>query len=278
MISENLIITTAINYDYDIHHRFIGSLFDNINNVKLVVFISKNDETHILNLKKIYNNIEYILIDMNNIHIVNLRFKLYYDYLLENYNKYNLIFLCDYRDVLFQKNIFLHPIINSNIDLYVFKEESLNISVDKCQFNSLYVKKCNFDIELFKNKSIICAGTILGNNKGILEYLKIFNYILNNEIPIEKKNQYGVDAGINYKILYTDLLKHINIMFCNNYNKLVYTMAFPIHLNIINYNILLNENNKIMYDNEIVYCVHQYDRLNEYIKKKISNKYNFITI
>ena len=44
MISENLIITTAINYDYDIHHRFIGSLFDNINNVKLVVFISKKHQ------------------------------------------------------------------------------------------------------------------------------------------------------------------------------------------------------------------------------------------
>ena len=44
---------------------------------------------------------------MKDIHIVNLRFKLYYNYLLEHKNIYDLIFLCDSRDVIFQK-IFSH--------------------------------------------------------------------------------------------------------------------------------------------------------------------------
>ena len=109
---KNLIITTSINYEYDIHYRFIGSLFDNINNsknIKLVVFIIKSDEKHINKIKNIYidNYIESIIINVEDIHIVNLRFKLYYDYLLKNKDIYDLIFLCDSRDVIFKK-IFLH--------------------------------------------------------------------------------------------------------------------------------------------------------------------------
>ena len=273
----NLIMTTLINYEYDIHYRFIGTLFDSIDNVKLVVFITKNDEKHINKIKNIYNNIEYILIHMKDIHIVNLRFKLYYDYLLKNKDIYNLIFLCDSRDVIFQKNIFTHPIITNNYDLYLFEEESDNITIDKCQFNSLYVKKTQLNIyDLVKNKNIVCAGTILGNYKGIIQYLYHFNNILDNEIPNSQKNLYGVDAGINYKIIYNDLLKNINILFCKNKNFLVYTMAFPIYLNLIDYQKLLNNNNQIMYNNNICYCIHQYDRLDKMIKKQISNKYNLV--
>ena len=276
---QNLIMTTLINYEYDIHYRFIGTLFDNINNVKLIVFITKNDEKHINKIKNIYsnNNIEYILIDIKDIHIVNLRFKLYYDYLLKNKNIYNLIFLCDSRDVIFQKNIFIHPIITNNYDLYLFEEESPNITIDKCQFNSLYVKKTQLNISnLVKNKNIICVGTILGNYKGIINYLYHFNNILDNEIPNCQKNLYGVDSGINYKIIYSNLLDNINILFCTNKNFLVYTMAFPIYLNLINYEKLLNNNNQIMYNNNISYCIHQYDRLDDTIKKQISNKYNLL--
>ena len=145
---KNLVMTTLINYEYNIHYRFIGTLFDSVKNVVLVVFITKNDEKHINKIKDIYpnSNIEIILINMKDIHIVNLRFKLYYNYLLEHKNIYNLIFLCDSRDVIFQKDIFTHPIINNKYDLYLFEEESNNITIDKCQFNSLYVKKTQLDI------------------------------------------------------------------------------------------------------------------------------------
>ena len=268
---KNLIMTTLINYEYDIHYRFIGTLFDNIKNVDLVIFITKKDEEHINRIKDIYrnNNIETILIDMKDIHIVNLRFKLYYNYLVDHNNIYDLIFLCDSRDVIFQKDIFTHPIINNKYDLYLFEEESNNITIDKCKFNSLYVKKSQLNInDLVKNKKILCVGTILGKYKGIVEYLNNFNYILDNEVPVDQKNLYGVDSGINYKIIYGNLLKNINILFCSNKNNLVYTMAFPIYLNLIDYETLLNNNNEIMYNNNISYCIHQYDRLDDIIKKK----------
>ena len=274
---KNLIITTCINYSFEIFQRFIGSVFDSIDNVELVIFIGENDINHILKLNNIYKNIKYFIVDNKNVHIVSFRFELYYDFLIKNKNNYQYIFMCDSRDVLFQKNIFTHPIISSNYDLYIFEEESKHITIDKCQFNSLYVSRTQLPIQsIVYNKPIICAGTILGTEKGILRYLKEFNLILNNEIPENIKNLYGVDAGINYKIIYSNLLNDINIYFSKNNEKLVYTMAFPIFLNIINYNILLNNDKQICYDKEVCYCVHQYDRLNDIIKKIISIKYNYL--
>ena len=139
-------------------------------------------------------------------------------------------------------------------------EETLNITVDTCQFNSLYVKRSGLDINI-KGKPIICVGTILGNMKGIMEYLKHFNNILENEINIDNYKYYGVDSGINYKIVYDNLLKNIKVYMCKNSDNLVYTMAFPIYLDLIDYTKLLNNEKKIMYNENVSYCVHQYDRL-----------------
>ena len=279
-MNSNIVLSICMNYSYNIFYRFVGSLFDSTSNTDLVLFISSNDINHCQKLQKIYSNLIYIVVDNKNIHIVNFRFKLYYDFLLDKLHQsklYDYIFICDSRDVLFQKNIFTHPILNNNHDLYIFQEETLDITIDKCQFNSLYVNKSGLNIhDLVKNKNILCVGTILGNNKGILNYLKVFNNILINDISKENKLYYGTDSGINYAIIYGNLLENIKIYLCKNNDNLVYTMAFPIYLNLIDYNKLLNNKNQITYNNNIVYCVHQYDRLDDIIKKKISNIYNYL--
>ena len=274
---KNIVMTCCINYNYKIFERFIGSLFDSTDNIDLVIFIGENDVEHILKLKKTYENIIYSIIDNKNIHIVNYRFYLYYDFLNKNKNNYNYIFICDSRDVLFQKNIFNHSILSSKYDLYIFEEESQNITIDKCKFNSLYIQKSGLDInDLVYNKPILCVGTILGNENGIMEYLEKFVYILLNEVEEENRSYYGTDSGINYKIIYGDLLKNINIYICKNNEKLVYTMAFPNYLNQIDYSILLNNKQQICYNGDVCCCVHQYDRLNDEIKKQMSIKYNYI--
>ena len=274
---KNIVMTCCINYNYEIFERFIGGLFDSTDNIDLVIFIGENDVEHILKLKKTYENIIYSIIDNKNIHIVNYRFYLYYDFLNKNKNIYNYIFICDSRDVLFQKNIFNHYILSSKYDLYIFEEESQNITIDKCKFNSLYIQKSGLDInDLVYNKPILCVGTILGNENGIMEYLEKFVYILLNEVEEENRSYYGTDSGINYKIIYGDLLKNINIYICKNNEKLVYTMAFPNYLNQIDYSILLNNKQQICYNADVCCCVHQYDRLNDEIKKQMSIKYNYI--
>lgn len=276
----NLVMTICMNYNYEIYERFIGSLFNAIEeNLKLVIFISNDDEIHLLKLKEIYENIIYFIVDNKNEHIVNYRFKLYYDYLDNNKENYEYVFLCDSRDVFFQKNIFKHPLISNNHDLYIFQEETYGITIDKCKFNSMYIKRSGLNIEnITYNKNIICVGTILGNIKGILAYLKEFNHILYNIVDIENRELYGTDSGVNYYIIYGNLLKNIKIYTSSNNEKLVYTMAFPNYLNLINYNFILNEKKQICYDKDVCYCIHQYDRLDNEIKKNIllNKNYNFI--
>jgi len=269
-------MTICMNYDYDIYHRFVGSLFDSVDdNVKLMIFIAKNDEIHIKNLLDLYNNIIYKIVDNENTHIVNYRFKMYYDYLKVNQN-YDYIFLCDSRDVLFQNNIFTHPLITNNHDLYIFEEESANITIDKCPFNSLYITKSGLSIQnIVQNKSILCVGTLLGNYKGIMSYLNCFNDILYNTVQIKNREYYGTDSGVNYYIIYGNLLKDINIFTCKNSDKLVYTLAFPNYLGLFDKNKILNDNKQICYKNELVYCVHQYDRLDDNIRLNISHIYNY---
>ena len=269
-------MTICMNYDYEIYHRFIGSLFDSIDtNVKLMIFIAKNDEVHIKKLLETYDNIIYKIVDNENTHIVNYRFKMYYDYLKVNQN-YDYIFLCDSRDVLFQDNIFTHSLINNNHDLYIFEEESSNITIDKCQFNSLYIKKSGLHIEnIVINKPILCVGTLLGSYKGIMNYLDCFNNILYNKVEMKNREYYGTDSGINYYIIYGNLLKNIKIFTCKNSDKLVYTLAFPNYLELFNKKNILNKNYHICYKNERVYCVHQYDRLDDNIRLDMSYKYNY---
>jgi len=272
-----------MNYSYEIYQRFIGSLFDSVDtSVELIIFIGSNDEQHIQRFIQEYKNdinkntLKYKVIDNKNVHVVNYRFKLYYEYLIENKDIYNLIFICDSRDVLFQKNIFTHPLIDNKYDLYIFEEESVNITIDKCRFNSLYITKSGLNIEkLVKDKPILCVGTILGTTNGILQYLKEFNNVLFNIVNEENRAYYGTDSGINYYIIYGNLLDNSKICICKNRDKLVYTMAFPNYLNLIDYNTLLNEKKQICYDNDVCYCIHQYDRLDDDVKKQISMKYNY---
>ena len=280
---KNLVMTICMNYSYEIYQRFIGSLFDSVDtSVELIIFIGSNDEQHIQRFIQEYKNdinkntLKYKVIDNKNVHVVNYRFKLYYEYLIENKDIYNLIFICDSRDVLFQKNIFIHPLINNKYDLYIFEEESVNITIDKCRFNSLYITKSGLNIEkLVKDKPILCVGTILGTTNGILQYLKEFNNVLFNIVNEENRAYYGTDSGINYYIIYGNLLDTSKICICKNRDKLVYTMAFPNYLNLIDYNTLLNEKKQICYDNDVCYCIHQYDRLDDDVKKQISMKYNY---
>ena len=57
----------------------------------------------------------------------------------------------------------------------------------------MYIKRSGLNIEnITYNKNIICVGTILGNTKGILAYLKEFNQEPKGELTIvisEKKEK-----------------------------------------------------------------------------------------
>lgn len=272
----NLVMTLCMNYCYEIFERFVGSLLDNVN-TDLIIFISKSDIVHCEKLKEKYENLNYKVVDNKNEHVVNYRFKMYYDYLKECDIKYEYIFLCDSRDVLFQKDIFTHKLLENNSDLYIFEEESGVLTVDLCRFNSMYVTRSGLDIhDIIYDKKILCVGTILGKMNGIIRYLEEFNNILYNVVEERNRVYYGTDSGVNYNIIYGNKLNDLDICVSKNKDGLVYTVAFANHLGFIDKDKLLNSRNMICKDDSEVYCVHQYDRFDDEIKKKLSVKYNFV--
>ena len=274
----NLVLSLCVNYDLEVFRRFIGSLFDSCKDTNLLLFIGKNDEDKLLELMEVYDRLEYIIIETcEEVHVVNQRFYLYYNYLSTLCKSvYEYIFICDSRDVLFQNDIFKHNKID-NSDLYLFKEDTGVITIGTCKFNSSYVHKSGLDIfDMVKDKPIICVGTILGTYKGIMRYLEMFVNILENDVKKELLKYYGVDSAVNYKIVYTSMLyKEINIKVLSNSDNLVYTVAFPCYLDKIDYRNLLTENRFIKNEDEIAYCVHQYDRFPIQIRKLMSNVYDF---
>ena len=105
------------------------------------------------------------------------RFEIYKKYLEETNEKFNKVLLSDINDVIFQEDPFN---INFTEELYCALE--CNVLTDSnnnsSNINRNWINECNHlsinDYENYKNKYVICAGTILGNYDGIIKYLYFF--------------------------------------------------------------------------------------------------------
>ena len=144
------ILTYASGYSYNVFERFVGSLNDTGFNGNIYIIVKQIDLEKINLLKKKYHNV-YGLVD--NIIITtavhNHRFFVKKHYLETGIFKSNLLLLCDFRDVLFQKNIEEYNYDN-NIDLYGFLE-GININQD-LNCNTPWIKR----LEIILNESMYC--------------------------------------------------------------------------------------------------------------------------
>jgi hypothetical protein len=265
------ILTYATKYDYDIFERFVGSLNHTGFSGKIYIIMNECDLTHINILKTKYDNIICLLDDLeksHSLHINNHRFFVKQKYLNLLSFTCDYLLLCDFRDVLFQKNIEKYT-YDENIDLYVFLEgKRFN---QELQFNTKWIKRLEiiFNETIYdkiSNNNIICCGTTIGNITSIKKYVNMMCcYILNYNIKT------NLDQGIHNYIIYMNKIPNINVKLLSNKDNLVNTVGCDIHK--------LDENNNIVNaDNDISYIVHQYDRFSSELKQKISNKhgYNFI--
>jgi len=262
------ILTYASNYDYDVFERFVGSLNDTGFKGNIYIIVKSIDLSKIDLLQLKYNNVYGLLDDVEmKTAVHNHRFfvkKKYVDMLLF---KSDYLLLCDFRDVLFQKNIENYEY--DNIDLYGFLE-GIKINQD-LNCNTPWIKRLEviFNEEIYdkiSNERVICSGTTIGTVNGIKRYLDtLCNIILNYKI------EEVLDQGIHMYILYTNKLNGLNIKLLSNEDNLVNTVGCDVHKIDENYNIV-NKNN------DISYIVHQYDRFSIELKQKISEKfgYNFI--
>ena len=186
-----------------------------------------------------------------NISVINLRWKMYSDYLKDNKNKYNLVLHTDVRDTFFQKDVFKY---------YEDYEPFLGVAIEDGTLEEKLNKQWIIDYagekkhRKIRNERIICVGQIWGTSDKFLEFSSIFWEKL-------QANPNAIEQGIgNYLIYYEKVLKDYIIKSDNFGPIMTIGLTKP---NIIH---LDSNNNVLNFRDEIASVIHQYDR-----KKDIVN-------
>jgi len=254
------VLTLCTGYNYTIFQRFVGSLYDTGFSGSCYIFCNESDVPNIEKLKEEYPNVIAILCDFSRFqtHIQSSRFK-YMAEFLEKDLDYDYLFICDSRDVLFQKNI---EEISLKGDLYAFEEEQI---IKNCRFNSHWIKDVERVIRKslnIDNKTIICSGTFFISKQSSLKYLNAMS-----EIMLDPKwVKYPADQGPHNYICYENPLG-LDITFSSNIDNLVNTIGYG-HKEVLDTKI-------VNVKQEVSYVVHQYDRMTQKERKQFSIKYDF---
>lgn len=263
-MSKNLILSAAIGYQFNQIEFFIKSLRKFYQDSVTFMIGEKDDEIE-KELKKFGCDVVKIKVSKNEI-----QFKRYKTFLNYLQNKdFNNILLCDSRDIYFQSNPFEY---NYKGQINFFLED---LSIKECSYNSNWILKTYGKNELKKisNKTILCSGTVLGQNKKIKEYL---NLIIRNisDYKYKKKLKYfltlrpdpegrGCDQGHANFLVHNSKIEKFNL-----YSNSEGPIATVFYLNKINFNkksFLINESG------EPYLIVHQYDKRWDEFKNPISN-------
>jgi hypothetical protein len=101
--------------------------------------------------------------------VVNYRFRLYHNYLNENKGKYNLVFLLDSRDIVFQTN----PSSYKNYGKLNFFLESKKIRQSESNLMTFEKIKGRKVLQKYWDNYVSCAGTTIGSQGGIMRYLEL---------------------------------------------------------------------------------------------------------
>lgn len=256
-------MTLCTGYSYPIFQRFVGSLYDTGFSGTCYIFCQERDLSIISKLKEKYSNVIGVTCDVSrfNTHIQSSRFKFMTEFLeKEKSLEYDYLFICDSRDVLFQKNIEMFPLKG---DLYAFEEEQ---SIGNCRFNSQWIH----DVERvlgrsvpIQDKTVLCSGTILVSKQVALKYLNAMSDIMLDPRWVK----YPADQGPHNYLCYENPLG-LDIQFSSNKDNLVNTVGYG-HKEVLNHKI-------VNVQQEISYIVHQYDRMTVEQRKEISVHYSFI--
>jgi hypothetical protein len=255
------VMTLCTGYSYPIFQRFVGSLYDTGFSGSCYIFCQERDLPILEKLRKEYPNVVAVPCDLSrfNTHMQSSRFKYMTEFLQEDLD-YDYLFICDSRDVLFQKNIEEFPLKG---DLYAFEEEQI---IGNCRFNSTWIR----DVERvlgrqipIQYKTIICSGTLLVSKQKALHFLDSFSSLLLN--PVCSRNC-GVDQGVYNYFCHENPLD-LDITFSSNTDNLVNTIGYG-HKEVLGSKIVNAQQ-------EVSYVVHQYDRMMQDQRKDISVKYDF---
>jgi hypothetical protein len=259
---QNLIIGAISNYNWDNVKIFFKS-YQNVGykNCECVMFVTNVTEKTIDEMKSCGVIVYQIPEQYNNELIVNIRWKLYEDYLSKNQDRYNLVFTSDIRDVFFQRDLFL---------LYDFKKPYLGIAIeDETLSNSInrdwLIKAYGEELyQTIMNERIFCVGSVWGTTDKFLVFAKT----MWNRLSSGSNREWGIEQAVGNFIIYHDKMFDDCLIKSNNTDGYIMTIGLTNSTNI-----LLNLNLDILNGKgEVAAVVHQYDRLDA-LKKLVESKY-----
>ena len=194
------------------------------------------------------------------------RFEIYYDILSKWFvHDINKILFSDLDDVIFQGDPFsfdfdeqIYCAAEKNI---ITEHDNISSNLNRYWINESFTIT-NYYVENFENQPVLCAGTILGKYKGLMEYLTFF-------IDIESKRP--VPNGVNDQGLYNIYIYNYKN---NDFRKILpYKESQILTLDNISFDSLNIQNNKILNEKGELYVIlHQTNRCNlEFMKSLIDN-------
>ena len=255
---KNVILGIIQNYSFaQILPFFKSFIKTNFHNCDIVIFIRSVSMVIPNYLKSIGVIVYEIQKKFKSISVINLRWKLYINFLKRNRHKYKLVMHCDVRDTLFQKDIFqyyenYHPFL-----CIALEDGNLNQAVNKRWIVNYIGPEIHKKIQ---NERIICIGSLLGTIDIFIEFSNYFWYKL-------MKNKTSIEQGIaNYIIYYEKKFKNYLIK-SDNYGPII-TIGLSKPESVI----VDSEDNILNFKGEIAAIIHQYDRKKN-ITMKILNKY-----
>ena len=255
---KNLILGVIQGYSLVTVLPFFKSIiYSKFTNCDVVIFFRKISQDLIEYIKRIGFLAFEISHEYENDNIANLRWKIYSNYLNEKRNEYNLVFIADVRDTLFQSDIFKHYEKHKSFLGLAIEDGTLNETSNRIWItNFVGVEK----YKVIKNARIICFDILWGTLDKVLE---VSTFLWEKYLS----NTTYVDQGVaNYLFHYENLLKEF-IVKSDNYGP-VMTIGLTDPKNLI----LDNENNLLNFKGEIASVIHQYDRKNK-IFTKLLHKY-----
>jgi hypothetical protein len=194
------------------------------------------------------------------------RFEIYYNILSKWFiHDINKIMFSDMDDVIFQGDPFS---IEFDEEIYCAAEQNIITDNDNMSsnLNRLWINESfsiiKYYIENFENQPVLCAGTILGKYKGILEYLKFF-------VDVESKRP--VEKGVNDQGLYNIYIYNYTN---SNFRKILpYRESQILTLDRVDFETLNIQDNKILNEKGELYVIlHQTNRCNlDFMKGLVDN-------
>ena len=180
------------------------------------------------------------------IHICNLRYFLYHDYLLKRGRDFRNVLISDVRDVMFQGD----PFEGGLGDAVHVAMENPTIPIGECPWTGPWVVKAYGEEALgeLRNKPMSCSGTTMGPIPLMINYLRL----MLSEIQIMRSGDAYLDQAAHNVLIHRDGIGPVRRL--ENFHGPILTVGSEPAFQLNQANELVNA------DGSAIAIVHQYDR------------------